>query len=64
MEYWEESDDSDPEEILTTGPVARAELTGLRPFTNYHARISVANTEYTGPSSDTVEFTTAEGGLG
>ncbi|ROT67129.1 putative Neuroglian precursor [Penaeus vannamei] len=64
VEYWEESDDSDPEEILTTGPVARAELTGLRPFTNYHARISVANTEYTGPSSDTVEFTTAEGDAG
>lgn len=37
-------------------------LTELVPFSKYKMYMVVANTHYEGPSSNTVEFTTKEGG--
>ncbi|XP_071547081.1 uncharacterized protein [Panulirus ornatus] len=67
VEYWEDRDEDEDEdtgrdEVLTTGPVGRVQLTGLKPFTTYSARVSAVNSAFTGPASDTLTFATAEGG--
>ncbi|KAK8753290.1 hypothetical protein OTU49_003717, partial [Cherax quadricarinatus] len=71
VEYWvdddgadDDDDDHDHDQVLTTGPVGRAELTGLQPFTNYRARVSVVNSAFTGPASSIITFKTAEGESG
>nr|XP_045622235.1 uncharacterized protein LOC123772893 isoform X5 [Procambarus clarkii] len=72
VEYWEDddgdADDDDDDEVLqqvlTTGPVGRAELTGLKPFREYRARVSAVNSAFSGPTSATISFKTAEGESG
>lgn len=69
VEYWTHPDDEDDdngkgivEEVLVNGPQNRAEVTGLKPDTSYRAHVSVVNMAFTGPPSNLLTFTTAEGG--
>ncbi|KAK4304075.1 hypothetical protein Pmani_023968 [Petrolisthes manimaculis] len=73
VEYWEdpedegeedEDEDGEVETVLVTGQVNRAGLAELEPYSRYRIRVSVVNSNYTGPNSDDLTFTTAEGESG
>lgn len=71
VEYWEDPEDDEEDDVdedrevetvLATGQVSRASLSELEPYSRYRVRVSVVNSNFTGPHSDDLTFSTAEGG--